>query len=217
MDGYVDQSASALNLHAFLGVPDVRKHLAIFKEVSTSLPNGAQIHLGVIGGSHFFIFQTDEGFAFTEILACTAPPPFRGAHMRISDLHAFGLKKEPFVVKTQPFAYCFWSHQIDRTHGEGVAARGIKAFARMGRRMQENGDLALIHTFPEEEKGEFPPQTIVIFRAFPRGFFNNRPPSHMRYEVYTAHGYPNEGIVVFSTSVLFSSTEFFVGTEPFLY
>ena len=196
---YVDQSADALRLCLYKGIPNL-ENLHIFEEYEKEISPGVRIHLGIIGASHFFSLRMEDSFSFTEILACTEPPDFEGETLHTSLLKILMDTGHSVEFPISPsFRYYLRSRVVDNIHGE--AASLLKAFWRRidaTRAEKCPNVITLSHDFSSDDKigatkRAFSPQTLLSFSM----------ERSKRFDLNTAHAYPNEGKVVFTCSGIY--------------
>ncbi|OGZ10445.1 MAG: hypothetical protein A3D67_03545 [Candidatus Lloydbacteria bacterium RIFCSPHIGHO2_02_FULL_51_22] len=193
MNEYVDQSARDLRLCISQDPVTLGGDVCLFKDISDNPIPGVRIRLGIIGASHFFSFQIGKGFVFTEMLACVEPPHRKGeSTIRISlPACTEGEKGYPLSFSFPPFRYSF--------HGCIVRAtpESLKKVAMLKGKIEQTDNapvMGLAHDFSSAllERPPFPPETLLFF---------SRSGMHSLH-LETAHTYPNEGLVVSTSSRL---------------
>lgn len=179
---YVDQSASGLRFYLVRDRVDVSP-FTVIKETSFRW-NHLDVDMGILGASHFLRIN-DRLFSLSEIFACATiehQKPFVQA-APFPDLPS------QIQVPFEHFLYRFKPRLV--SWESGVKELGIlrAAIARSGSRTRTYG---LEHQFPslpgdEETK---PPLTLVYAKV------------GGQLTLKTAHCYPNEGQIVFTTTTL---------------
>ena len=188
---YIDQSAAELRLNVVGGPLDPSQ----FTFLASDRIVGAALHVraGIIGASHVFEVRHARLPALHEVFACCdvrapAEPARQLFSGDLCDL-AGAFECEP----ADGIDYCFSSEVGDLSAGAADLARLESKVQAACRRP---GEIGLAHTFPSAPLpgtgGSINvPKTVVWVEL---------DPDERRVRVETAHCYPNEQAIVFSTT-----------------
>lgn len=183
MSTYVDQSASGLRFYLISEAVDVSPFVVI--KTTEFQWNHQQIEMGILGASHFLRIDRGEGRHLSEIFAC--------AEMDFSTS----------FIKSAPFLDLPAQVQVEQG---GVRYRFVPRLMSWGNGAERLASLRerIAHAIPSQ-------RTWGLEHEFPRlpGTPENTPPLTLmwarvggQFTLETAHCYPNDGQIVFTTTTL---------------
>lgn len=183
---FQDQSANTLQLNIVEGELDTSQFCTVARECMEIGPS-IRVEAAIIGASHYVSFHV-RGRVLHEVFACVpAKAPNVVGSLRpgqdMSGMLSFRLETQPaFRYTLKSLCVMHWDND------------GADELARLERLIQESESqdqcIGLSFAFP---KGNLPeePKTLVFAQYHP--YVNS-------IYVETAHAYPNEGTIAFTTS-----------------
>lgn len=186
---YVDQSAQSLNLTLLKGAVDSTQFqvLRAANLAGTGLAAPFSIHFAIIGESHLAIINIDKVSVISEVFACGVVP--RGDV--IIGCPSLNVMPHEISIKTDDYEYSFDLLFLEG-HEQGlprVIEEQIRRINRQADYPNENSK-GLVFTFLRGDRDRFDPQTVVVVRI-----------DHFQLIISSLHSYPNEGSLVFTSSI----------------
>lgn len=180
---YVDQSATGLRYFLVADAVDVTPFSVI--ETTSFQWHHRKIEMGILGASHYLRIDWGDGKVLTELFAC-ADPQIEAAFVKSAPFTDLPARTEvPFADKVYRFA----PRLVSWEEGEAELATLVRSVEGSH---PDHRQWGLMHQFPslsgDDEKK--PPLTLVCARVIGQ------------LTVKTAHCYPNEGQIVFTTTTV---------------
>lgn len=183
MTDYVDQSASGLRFYLVASHVDVEPFEVIAKKQFRW--DHRQLEMGILGASHYFRVDWGEGKILNEVLACAD-----------IDLDRSYLKSAPFAeLPTQvqvPFADKVYRFSPRLVSWEEGRAELSELRWQITDATSKRRTWGLEHQFPSLSGDDETKPPLTLLWAKVGGQFTLK----------TAHCYPNEGKIVFTTTTL---------------
>lgn len=180
---YVDQSAAGLRYFLIAQGVDVTPFSVI--DSKSFRWDHRRIEMGILGASHYLKIDWGNGQVLTELFAC-ADPQLDVAFVKSAPFKDLPVRQE---VTFADKVYRFTPRLVSWAEGEAELAELVEA---VDASVHDHRQWGLKHQFPSlpgEDAGK-PPLTVL--HAHTRKAFNLK----------TAHCYPNEGQIVFTTTTL---------------
>ena len=180
---YVDQSASGLRYFLVADHVDVTPFTVIASKRFNW--DHRQIEMGILGASHYLRINWGDGQVLTELFAC-ADPQLEGLFVKSAPFDKLPVRQE---VTFADKVYRFTPRLLSWAAGEAELAKLVTAVEDSDPKPRQWG---LMHQFPslpgdDETK---PPLTLVHARI------------GGQFTLKTAHCYPNEEQIVFTTTTI---------------
>lgn len=180
---YVDQSASGLRFYLVAGTVDVTPFDVITTQAFQW--HHHKIEMGILGASHFLRINWGDGRVLNEVFACAE-----------IDLQQSFIKSAPFTdlpaEVRAPFAdtvYCFKPRLVSWEEGVHELSEMRSHIANAS---SDHRTWGLEHQFPSLPGDDETKPPLTLLHAKVGGQFTLK----------TAHCYPNEGQIVFTTTTV---------------
>jgi hypothetical protein len=180
---YVDQSATGLRYFLIAEGVDVTPFEVI--DTASFRWDHRRIEMGILGASHYLRIDWGDGQVLTELFAC-ADPQLDVAFVKSAPFKDLPVRQE---VDFADNLYRFVPRLVSWNEGKDELAELVQAIVGA---TPERRQWGLTHQFPSLPGGDEtkPPLTLVYARV--GGTFTLK----------TAHCYPNEDQIVFSTTTI---------------